>query len=165
MYLSRMSPESREPHEPRIVGRVMALDYGDRRIGVALSDPLGVTAQPLLTLERRSRADDFDRLARLAREHEVLRVVVGLPLGMDGTRGERVRLTELFMERVRKATGLPVESWDERLTTVQAERALIESDLSRRRRRSVIDQAAAVILLQSWLDARRAAAARGEDER
>ena len=160
-----MSPEPREPDGRQVVGRVMALDYGDRRIGVALSDPLGVTAQPLLTLERRSRADDFDRLARLAREHEVLRVVVGLPLGMDGARGERVRLTELFMDRVRKATGLPVEPWDERLTTAQAERALIESDLSRRRRRGVIDQAAAVILLQSWLDARRVAAARGGDGR
>ncbi|HYV85679.1 MAG TPA: Holliday junction resolvase RuvX [Patescibacteria group bacterium] len=141
----------------------MALDYGDRRIGVALSDPLGLTAQPLLTLERRSRADDFERLARLAREHEVERLVVGLPLGMDGSRGERVRLTELFMERVRRVTGLPVEPWDERLTTVQAERSLIESDLSRRRRRGVIDQAAAVILLQSWLDARRARAGSGAD--
>jgi putative Holliday junction resolvase len=165
MYLSRMSPEPGESDGLAAVGRVMALDYGDRRIGVALSDPLGITAQPLLTLEHRSRADDIDRLARLAREHAVLRVVVGLPLGMDGTRGERVRLTELFMERFRKVTGLPVESWDERLTTVQAERALIESDLSRRRRRGVIDQAAAVILLQSWLDARRAAATRGGEER
>jgi putative Holliday junction resolvase len=151
-----MSQEPRGSDGHEAAGRVMALDYGDRRIGVALSDPLGVSAQPLLTIERRSRADDFERLAGLAREHAVTRVVVGLPLGMDGSRGERVRLTELFMERVRKATGLPVEPWDERLTTVQAERVLIESDLSRRRRRSVIDQAAAVILLQSWLDARRA---------
>jgi putative Holliday junction resolvase len=149
-----MSAEPRESGGHEATGRVMALDYGDRRIGVALSDPLGVSAQPLLTLERRSRAVDFERLTGLVREHAVTRVVVGLPLGMDGSRGERVRLTELFMERVRKATGLPVEPWDERLTTVQAERALIEADLSRRRRRRVIDQAAAVILLQSWLDAR-----------
>jgi putative Holliday junction resolvase len=163
MYLSGMSPEPRETGGRQAVGRVMALDYGDRRIGIALSDPLGVSAQPLLTLERRSRADDFDRLTRLVREHEVSRVVVGLPLGMDGSRGERVRLTELFMERVRKATGLPVEAWDERLTTVQAERALIESDVRRQRRRSVIDQAAAVILLQSWLDARRAASGPGDE--
>ena len=154
-----MSAQARESGGHETAGRVMALDYGDRRIGVALSDPLGVSAQPLLTIERRSRTDDFERLTGLVREHAVTRVVVGLPLGMDGSRGERVRLTELFMERVRKATGLPVEPWDERLTTVQAERALIESDLSRRRRRSVIDQAAAVILLQSWLDARHAARA------
>src|SRR5262245_13115992 len=136
-------------------GRVMALDYGDRRIGVALSDPLRVTAQPLLTLERRSRADDFDRLARLVRDHGVSQLVVGLPLGMDGSRGARVRVTEIFMRRLRRAAGVPVESWDERLTTVQAERALLEADVSRRRRRGVIDQVAAVILLQSWLDARR----------
>jgi putative Holliday junction resolvase len=163
MYLSRMAAEGRETGGQDAAGRVMALDYGDRRIGVALSDPLGVTAQPLLTIERRSRSDDYGLLARLARQHVVSRVVVGLPLGMDGSRGERVRLTELFMERVRKATGLPVEPWDERLTTVQAERSLIESDLSRRRRREVIDQAAAVILLQSWLDAHRAAAGSGAE--
>ena len=83
--------------------------------------------------------------------------MVGLPLGMDGTRGGRVRLTEVFMERVRAATGLPVLPWDERLTTVQAERALIEGDVSRARRRRVIDQVAAAILLQAFLDARRAA--------
>ena len=132
----------------------MALDYGDRRIGVALSDPLGVSAQPLMTLERRSREIDFERLAALVAEHDVIRIVVGMPLGMDGSRGERVRLTEVFMERLRRATGRPVEAWDERLTTVQAERALLEGDVSRRRRRGVIDQVAAVILLQSWLDAR-----------
>ena len=134
----------------------MGLDYGDRRIGVALSDPLGLTARPLLTLTRQSGRDDLARLAGLAREHEVRRIVIGLPLAMDGSRGERVRLTEVFMERVRRATGLPVEAWDERLTTVQAERTLLEADTSRRRRRQVIDQVAAVILLQSWLDARRA---------
>jgi putative Holliday junction resolvase len=132
----------------------MALDYGDRRIGVALSDPLGVSAQPLMTLERHSRESDLESLAGLVATHGVTRIVVGMPLGMDGSRGERVRLTEVFMERLRRATGRPVEAWDERLTTVQAERSLLEADVSRRRRRGVIDQVAAVILLQSWLDAR-----------
>jgi putative Holliday junction resolvase len=150
--------------DPRgATGRVMALDYGDRRIGVAMSDPLGIAAQPLLTLKRRSVREDLASLVDLMRRHEVSLVIVGLPLGMDGSRGERVRLTERFMEQVRRAAGLPVEAWDERLTTVQAERALIESDLSRRRRRGVIDQAAAVILLQSWLDARRAGARDGRE--
>src|SRR5262245_8379640 len=108
-------PEGRDTEEPGSTARVMALDYGDRRIGVALSDPLGVSAQPLLTLERRSVSEDLETLSDLARRHDVARVVVGLPLGMDGSRGERVRLTERFMERVQRATGLPVEPWDERL--------------------------------------------------
>jgi len=134
-------------------GRIMALDYGGRRIGVALSDPLGLTARPLLTLVRRSRARDLEALVALAREHEVTRIVVGWPLAMDGSRTERVRLTEVFMQRVGRATGLPVEPWDERLTSVQAERVLIEGGVRRERRREVIDQVAAVILLQSYLDA------------
>jgi putative Holliday junction resolvase len=135
--------------------RILGLDLGDRRIGVALSDPLGVSAQPLLTLHRRSWAADLGALVRLVREHDVGRIVVGLPLGMDGSRGARVLLAEDFMQRAARATGLPVVSWDERLTTVQAERALLEGDASRARRRAVIDQVAAVILLQSYLDAHR----------
>jgi putative Holliday junction resolvase len=132
----------------------MALDLGDRRIGVALSDALGLTAHPLLTLTRRSWVKDLDALSRLVRDHEVSRIVVGLPLGMDGSRGARVDWAEDFMARAARATGLPVEAWDERLTTVQAERALLEGNASRARRKAVIDQVAAVILLQSYLDAR-----------
>jgi putative Holliday junction resolvase len=137
-------------------GRIMALDYGERRIGVALSDPLGLTAGALMTLVRRSWAYDLETLVALAREHEVTRIVVGWPLAMDGSRTERVRLTEIFMQRVGRATGLPVEPWDERLTSVQAERVLIEGGVRRERRREVRDQVAAVILLQSYLDAGRA---------
>jgi putative Holliday junction resolvase len=136
-------------------GRIMALDYGDRRIGVALSDPLGLTASPLTTIERGARARDLEALRRLVEEHGVTRIVVGWPLAMDGSRTERVRLTEAFMERVRRATGLPITPWDERLTTVQAERVLIEGGVRRERRREVIDRVAAVILLQSYLDAAR----------
>ena len=139
--------------------RIMGLDFGDRRIGVALSDPLGVSAQPLLTLERSSWKADLGRIRELALTHAVARIVVGLPLGMDGSRGERVRITEDFMARVKKATGLAVDPWDERLTTVQAERALLEGDVSRRRRRQVIDRLAATILLQAYLDSRRAGGA------
>ena len=133
-------------------GRVLALDFGDRRIGIALSDPLGLSAQPLMTLARTSWDRDLERIRALATEHEVRRIVVGLPLDMDGGRGPRVRLTEVFIERVQKATGLPVIPWDERLTTVQAERILLEGDVSRARRRAVIDQVAAVIVLQAYLD-------------
>jgi putative Holliday junction resolvase len=145
-------------------GRVMGLDYGERRIGLALSDPLGITAQPLRTLVRVTLAADLEVLAALAHHHEVERFVVGLPLALDGTRGERVRRTEEFAARLGRATGLPVEAWDERFTSVQAERTLLEADLSRRRRREVIDTTAAVLILQGWLDARaakRAAAPQG----
>jgi putative Holliday junction resolvase len=135
-------------------GRVMGLDYGERRIGVALSDPLGFTAQPLRTLERVTLAADLEVLAALARHHEVRRFVIGLPLALDGSRGERVRKTEEFARRLGRATGLPVEAWDERFTSVQAERVLLEADLSRKKRREVIDTTAAVLILQGWLDAR-----------
>ncbi len=131
----------------------MALDLGDRRIGFAISDPLGVAARALMTLERASRARDLGCIRRLVQKHEVRRIVVGLPLDMDGTHGERARLTEDFIGRVRGATGLAVIAWDERLTTVQAERTLIAGNVRRERRRDVIDQVAAVIILQSYLDA------------
>jgi putative Holliday junction resolvase len=137
----------------------MGLDYGERRIGVALSDPLGLTAQPLRTLERVALAADLEVLGALARQHEVRRFVIGLPLQLDGTHGDRARKTEEFAKRLGRAAGLPVEAWDERFTSVQAERALLEADLSRRKRRAVIDTTAAVLILQSWLDAQ---AAKGE---
>ena len=133
---------------------MMGLDYGERRIGVALSDPLGLTAQPLTTVDRTASLDaDLATLRDLARQHAVVRFVIGLPLGLDGTRGERVRATDRFARRLERVSGIPVEAWDERLTSAQAERALLEADLSRRRRRQVIDRAAAVLILQSWLDA------------
>jgi len=137
-------------------GRTLALDYGDRRIGIALSDEMGLAARPLMTLARTTWPKDLDRLTAIIREHDVRRIVVGLPLDMDGGRGGRARITETFIEKIRGATGLPVIPWDERLTTVQAERILISGDVSRARRRKVIDQVAAVILLQAWLDAQRA---------
>ena len=137
-------------------GRTLALDYGDRRIGIALSDELGLVARPLMTLTRSSWPADLGKLRALIHEHEVRRIVIGMPLDMDGGRGGRARLTETFIEKIRAATRLPVIAWDERLTTVQAERILISGDVSRARRRTVIDQVAAVILLQSWLDAQRA---------
>jgi putative Holliday junction resolvase len=140
------------PDEPQ--QRVMGLDYGQRRIGVALSDPLGITAQPLLTLERTTLDTDLDSLGSLMKRWDVRRVVIGLPLSLKGERGERAREAEGFGRRLARASGVPVEAWDERLTSVQAERALLEGDVSRKRRREVIDRTAAAIILQSWLDAR-----------
>ena len=142
-------------------GRTLALDYGDRRIGIALSDELGLVARPLMTLTRTSWPDDLVKLRALVEQHDVRRIVIGMPLDMDGRRGGRARLTDTFVEKVRAATRLPVIPWDERLTTVQAERILISGNVRRARRRTVIDQVAAVILLQSWLDAQRATGASG----
>jgi putative pre-16S rRNA nuclease len=146
-------PTARNEEEGGGAGRTLALDYGDRRIGIALSDERGIAARPLMTLERVSWRKDLDRLNRIVREHDVRRIVIGLPLDMDGARGRRARLTESIMQRIRAGTGLPVIAWDERLTTVQAERILISGDVRRSRRRELIDQVAAVILLQTWLDA------------
>jgi putative Holliday junction resolvase len=140
--------------EPGTRGRILGVDYGDRRVGLALSDPLGIAARPLMTLERGTRAEDMEAFRDLVHDHDVVRIVVGMPLDMDGTAGRRAALTRSFIDRLREATKVPVEAWDERLTTVQAERTLVAGDLSRARRRRVIDQVAAVILLQSWLDAR-----------
>ncbi len=115
---------------------------------------MGLTARPLMTMTRTSWARDLDRIRAIIGEHEVRRIVVGLPLDMDGGRGARARITEAFIGKIRGATGLPVIPWDERLTTVQAERILISGDVSRARRRKVIDQVAAVIVLQAYLDSR-----------
>ena len=139
-------------------GRTLGVDFGDRRIGLALSDPLGIAARALKTLRRTTWSRDLAEFRDLVRVHEVHTIVVGMPLDLDGGRGRRARITERFMDRLRGATGLRVVPWDERLTTVQAERMLISGDVSRSRRREVVDQVAAVILLQAWLDARRDAA-------
>lgn len=138
----------------RSTARVLALDVGTVRIGLALSDPLGVTAQPAGKLERRSLKRGFDPLVALVREHEVATVVVGYPLLMSGEAGTRAKDAEAFAERLRRVLTCPVVMWDERLTTVQATRALLEGDVRRSRRREVVDAAAATLLLQSWLDAR-----------
>jgi len=134
-------------------GRILALDFGDRRIGIAVSDELALYAHPLMTLERTSWKSDLETIRRIAEERHIHRVVVGMPLDMDGNRGLRAGKTEGFMARLRRSTGLEVVPWDERLTTVEAERALLAGDMSRARRRRVIDQVAAVIILQSYLDA------------
>jgi len=154
MYLSPVSAE-RNDDGPVDDGRILALDFGTRRIGIALSDPLRLTASPLMTLTRQSQARDLAALRAMAEEHTVSRIVVGLPLAMNGTRTAMTDKAEQFAGSVGRATGLPVETWDERLTTAQATRVLLEGDVRRDRRREVIDQVAAVILLQSYLDALR----------
>lgn len=137
--------------------RALGLDLGTKTIGLALSDELFLTAQGHSTLQRTSLKKDLDALAALCREHEVNRLVLGLPLNMDGTEGPRAQATRKFGDAAAATLGLPVDYCDERLTTVSAERVLLEADLSRDKRKRVVDQVAATIILQAWLDARRPA--------
>jgi putative holliday junction resolvase len=135
--------------------RTLGLDVGTKTIGVAVSDGLGLTAQALTTVRRTHLKADLAALVRLAREHEVSRIVVGLPLNMNGTEGPRAESSRKFAEAAGQALEVPVEFWDERLSTVAAERTLLEADLTREKRRQVIDQMAAQFILQGWLDAHR----------
>ncbi|MFQ5702269.1 MAG: Holliday junction resolvase RuvX [Acidobacteriota bacterium] len=136
------------------MARIMAVDVGEVHLGVALSDELKITAQPFKTIGRTSLKRDLRALARLANDHEVVEIVVGLPLRMAGDIGPAAEATLGFVEQMRHVIRHPIRTWDERLTTVQAERALLESGTSRRRRRERIDQVAAAIILQSYLDSR-----------
>ena len=133
---------------------VLGIDLGTKRIGVALSDPTEILASPLGTVPARSSRADVAHLVALCTEHHVTGVVVGWPRNMDGTRGPAAERAEEFADRLRAATGLPVHLWDERLSTVAAERALIDAGARRRRRRDVRDRVAAVFFLQAFLDAR-----------
>lgn len=132
--------------------RVMALDVGEKRIGVAISDELGLTAQPVCTLERVGRRRDLAALARLQNEHQAGLVVVGMPYRLDGRPGPQAEKIAAFTRRLARQLPVPVTTWDERLSTTAAERVLIQGDVSRRRRRQVVDQLAAVIILQNYLD-------------
>jgi len=130
----------------------LALDVGDRTIGVAASDELGWTAQPVGTIRRTSLAADLDALAEIVEERSPGRLIVGLPLNMDDTEGPRAQKTRRFAEKLAERFGLPIVLWDERLTTWEAERMLREMNVKARRRREVIDTAAAVVILKSYLD-------------
>ncbi len=132
--------------------RIMSLDVGSRTIGIACSDALLMTAQGIETIRRTSLEKDFNRLQELIAEYEVHELVVGMPKNMNGTKGERAEKTEEFVEKMKEVIGLPVTYWDERLSTVMAERQLIAADVSRKKRKSVIDKMAAVVILQGYLD-------------
>ena len=131
---------------------MLALDLGRRRIGLAISDPLGATAQGLPTLERRNRRDDMAALRDLVERHDVALILVGHPLHMSGRAGAQAETAQAFGEQLRRATGREVVLWDERLTTAQAARVLRESGIGLQKRRAAVDRMAAVLLLQSYLD-------------
>lgn len=132
--------------------RMMGLDYGDRRIGVAVSDAFRWTAQGVCAVERRRDGSEVDRIADLVQEHEVSEIVVGLPKNMNGSIGPRGEICIAFAEDIRQRLAIPVHLWDERLTTVAAERTLLEADVSRKKRKLVVDKMAATLILQNYLD-------------
>jgi len=141
--------------EVSIVARILAVDYGEKRIGLAVSDELGITASPLMTLARRSDDETVRQIAQLASKLRVTQIVVGLPRRTDAQESEMERKVKAFAEKLRQAVSVPVVLFDERFTTRIAEQVLLEADLSRRKRKRVRDRLAAVILLQSFLEAQR----------
>lgn len=134
------------------LGAVMGLDFGEKTIGVAVSDRMRSVASPLETVRRTKFTADAARLLELASARGIAGVVIGLPLNMDGSEGPRCQSTRAFARNLERLTPLPLAFWDERLSTVAAERALLEADTSRRRRGEVIDHVAAGVILQGALD-------------
>lgn len=132
--------------------RILGLDVGHKRIGVAISDELLLTAQGADTIERKALKSDLDEINDLIRKNSVSEVVVGLPVNMNGTYSAKTKEVIEFMDSLSKAVRVPVKTWDERLTTVQAERTLLEADISRAKRKKVIDKLAAQVILQGYLD-------------
>ncbi len=136
--------------------RYMSLDIGDRTIGIAVSDLLGLTAQGVETIRRRKEEEDLQRLGELMEQYETKSLVSGLPKNMDGTEGDRCSIVKEFMGKVKETyPDVEVVFWDERLSTVAATRSLIEADVSRKKRKKVIDKMAAVFILQGYLDSLR----------
>jgi len=135
-------------------GRLLALDFGSHRIGVAVSDPLGITARQLKAIRREGDRKDIEAIRSLSSEHGVETVLIGLPLLLDGNEGSQAVKARRFGEKLKELTGLPVALWDERFSTAQAERHLIESGVRREKRKEVRDSLAAALILQSALDAR-----------
>ncbi|MGH9495471.1 MAG: Holliday junction resolvase RuvX [Candidatus Sulfotelmatobacter sp.] len=147
-----MPSDHTEPIHRAVVHRTLGLDVGLRRIGVAVSDPLGITAQGLETLPRKNKKHDLAFLERVIRKYSVQEIVVGLPLRMSGDEGTQAGKIRLFAEELRKRFGLPVHFWDERLTSVEANRLLRETDLSIEKRGKAVDRMAAVLILQGWIE-------------
>jgi putative Holliday junction resolvase len=140
-------------------GRLLGLDVGSKTIGLAVSDPLGFTAQGLPTWRRKNQHTDLEALHAIIQQYEVAEIVVGYPLHLSGSETAGSERMAQFAEKLRRHFGLPVHLWDERLTTAQAQRVLRETEMSIRRRAEVVDRLAAVLILQSFMESRRAGAA------
>lgn len=139
-----------------LTGRILAVDYGARKVGLAVSDELRLTAQGLPTYRRGNKKADFDYLRRMIRQYGVSEIVVGLPLRMSGEEGIQAEKVRAFAEELRSRFKLPVHLFDERLTSVEANRVLRETEMSIQRRAEVVDQLAAVLILQAYMEYRRA---------
>ena len=130
------------------------MDVGARRIGMAVSDPLGITAQGIETLQRKNKRTDLAELQRIIREYGIIEVVVGLPLRMSGAEGIQSEKMQVFAQELRKKSGLPVHLWDERLTSAEANRLLRETEISIEKRGKAVDRMAAILILQGWMEHR-----------
>jgi len=135
-------------------GRILALDVGSRTIGLAVTDPLGITAQGLDTIRRKNKRTDFAALEQIIQKYQVVELVVGLPLRMSGLEGTQAEKMQVFAEELRKRFELPVHLWDERLTSAEANRLLRETELSIKKRGAVVDRLAAVLILQGFMERR-----------
>ena len=142
---------------PELPPRVLGLDVGSKRIGLAVSDPLGITAQGLETIRRQNKRLDLEELGKIIRQYSVSEIVVGYPLRLSGAEGTQSEKMQRFAEDLRKKFGLPVHLWDERLTSSQANRLLREMELSIQKRAGAVDRMAAVLILQNWMEARESA--------
>ena len=134
-------------------GRILALDVGSKRIGVAVSDPLGITAQGLETIQRQNKRRDLEALGRLLEQYEVREIVVGLPLRLNGAEGTQSEKMRRFASDLESHFGVTVHLWDERWTSTEANRVLREAELSIQKRGKAVDRMAAVLILQSWMEA------------
>jgi putative Holliday junction resolvase len=132
--------------------RILSLDFGEKRIGVAVSDALNIIAQSVGTIERKGIKNDLKKIKDLVREHDAGRLIVGLPLNMNGTEGKSANRAVDFVNELKKEIDIRVEMVDERLTTAQGERIFLEADLSRKKRKKNIDKIAAQLILQNYLD-------------
>lgn len=135
--------------------RIMGLDVGEKTIGIAVTDPLNIMAQPLTTIRRTSLEKDFALIKETIMGYDIGEIVIGLPLNMDGSSGEKVKIVLLYKKRLSAAVSVPVTTWDERLSTVAMQRTLIDADVSRKKRKKVIDKLAAVFILQGYMDAQK----------
>jgi len=135
--------------------RVLGLDVGEKTIGVAVSDPLGITAQGLQVIRRSALEQDLQQLAKLVESYSVEQIVVGMPRRTDGSYGPEAAKVEQFAKALQEAVSVPIRFWDERFSTVTAQRILLEGDVSRAKRRQVVDKVAASVILQAYLDQQR----------
>ena len=132
--------------------RILSLDFGEKRIGVAVSDSLNIIAQSVGTIKRKGIKNDLKKIEELVKEYEAGKIIVGLPLNMDGTEGKSAKRAMDFVKELKKETQVEVEMLDERLTTAQGERIFLEADMSRKKRRENLDKIAAQLILQNYLD-------------